>query len=130
MTKVELRREAKGAEIVFGLRMQGHAEYAAAGPDIVCAAESMLCTTLAEMMARHAGEKWSGRMEPGRVELEAIVPAGQETAWNWVFDTISAGFELLESKYPGCVKLVENNYVPKSDENGVSYCYDKDGEQT
>ena len=47
MTTVQVRRDENG---VCGLRVSGHAGYARAGRDIVCAAASILITTCANSL--------------------------------------------------------------------------------
>ena len=92
------------------LTMQGHAAFAPAGQDIVCAAASMLAYTAAERLRELADEgavqALACRMEPGdlRIAFCQPMPDGRVEA---LFDTLAPGFRLLAARYPAHVCFSE-----------------------
>lgn len=91
----------------ISLAMDGHAGYADAGSDIVCAAASILVYTFASRLREiTGGDGLYASLAPGeaRVKVDADWRiAGECTA---VLDTITAGFMLLADKYPDHVSVV------------------------
>ncbi len=79
------------------LRVTGHAGFAKdGGPDIVCAAVSMLACTLLRS-ARESGDVWMGARAHGvpseGLRVEAVV------------ETVLCGYRMLEEAYPGWVAV-------------------------
>lgn len=81
-----------------GLTVQGHAGYAEAGRDIVCAAASALVWALAGVLQEtgrlekmHTGTGWAEVTGTGDCERE--------------FALVRCGLEMLAAQYPGCVKV-------------------------
>lgn len=75
MVRVEIRRSPDGA--VAGFRMTGHADYAEAGKDIVCAGVSAVAIGTVNSVESLIGVRLvSGT--PKRGTLEAKVPEGLE----------------------------------------------------
>lgn len=86
------------------LEMNGHADYADAGQDIVCAAASMLAYTLLER-ARELHAEVHASIDGGRLSLRCgAVMANHPLLWA-AFETVRAGFSLLARKYPEHVVL-------------------------
>lgn len=81
------------------LTVQGHADYAPAGKDIVCAAVSALVLALAERLQEKNLVK-ELVMRPGYVRI-AIRGAERET------ELVKCGLRQLERKYPRCVQVEE-----------------------
>ena len=83
------------------LTMDGHAGYAEAGSDIICAAASILVYTAASRLREITqGDGLSVRLAPGDAFIHADAPWQIMDECRSVLDTISAGFTLLSGKYP------------------------------
>jgi uncharacterized protein YsxB (DUF464 family) len=92
------------------IAIRGHAEYAEAGKDIVCASVSILGMTIAQFAGKLKDE--------GLANPEIIVEKGDlyidinpntYTDYEdvlWVVDNICAGFELLAQQYPNNVEYI------------------------
>ena len=90
--------------------MQGHAGYADGGADIVCAAASALCCTLA---GRLSYKQITGglvmthcRLSAGEADIGAR-PVGDWKEVQEVFETICTGFAMLCGEYPKHIFLTE-----------------------
>lgn len=87
-------------------RLDGHAEYAPAGQDIVCASASMLAAMLFEYVLQHTDDDDLGECEmvSGHAELD-VCPARTDvlSACINVFEAAKCGFELLANRYPDYV---------------------------
>lgn len=84
-------------------RLDGHAEYAPEGQDIVCASASMLAAMLFEYVLRHTDDSDLSACElvPGHAELD-VCPARTDVLSGCinVFEAAKCGFELLAKHYP------------------------------
>lgn len=92
------------------LDVEGHAQYAPKGQDIVCAAESMLVQALGAMLADmgdRALEEFnvSGQKGSGCATITALPRKGCEDRVRGAFECVRAGFGLLARQYPQHVKL-------------------------
>lgn len=76
------------------LRMDGHAEYAEPGQDIVCAAATILAYALAQRLSGIAQARID--MAEGHAYIQARANGDTLAA----LDTVACGFELLAAKYP------------------------------
>ncbi len=83
------------------LSMEGHAGYAPAGQDIVCAAASMLGQTLVQAVCGAEGAQARCRVKPGRLEL--LCAATPET--RVMFLMAQAGFSALAGRYGAWVRV-------------------------
>lgn len=105
----EIRVEASKEKGRFKLLAEGHAGYSNEGGDIVCAAISTLCCTLAEALTRlmQEGKAVLTRctMTTAHVDIEAACVEGC-TDTCIVFFAILSGLEILEKEYPKHVKLI------------------------
>ena len=98
-------------ERVLCIEANGHAGYAEAGKDIVCASVSILLYTLARSIIE-LHRKWTFEEEP-TIELtegDAIIKCkcddyGIFTAAYQNFEMIEDGFDLLANNYPQYVRL-------------------------
>ena len=94
----------------LALAMQGHAGYAAVGEDVVCAACSILATTLAQMVVNGAEE--GAFYAPPTLHLErgdAFVSCAPRADFRAEllhdFYMAQVGFALLQREYPQCIEL-------------------------
>ena len=105
----EIRVETSNESGSFQLLAQGHAGYSNQGGDIVCAAISALCCTLAEMLTRlmQEGKAVLTRCEmtQAHVDIEAACAEGRADA-RIALQTILCGLEMLEIEYPAHVRIV------------------------
>ena len=102
---IEVKIDPEALEI----HMQGHANYAEHGQDIVCAAASTLILTLACRCRALAepGEIAEEKLFSGDAHVVIAPKPGREALFYEVFNTVGAGFEALSSKYPQCVNLTQ-----------------------
>lgn len=90
----------------ISLNMKGHAGYAEAGSDIVCAAASMLAYTMAARLREITqGDGLNISLSPGDAHISADASWQIISDCRAVIDTISAGFTLLAGQYPGHVSI-------------------------
>ncbi len=87
--------------------VEGHANYAPEGSDIVCAAASALALTLTEAVYDFdkAGDisSFSHSIEKGELTLDFTVKHDALERVGAVVEAITGGFLLLEENYPDCV---------------------------
>lgn len=115
MTEVKMMKgvgwDQDGAEKIWlVLDVEGHAQYAPKGQDIVCAAESMLVQALGAMLAGMRGRELeeftvSGRSGSGCATIVAMPRKGYEERVRGAFECARAGFALLAKQYPKHVKV-------------------------
>ena len=92
------------------MEAKGHAGYAAAGQDIVCAALSVLFYTAEALLWRmYAAGKLEKlpvtQLEPGEVLLSACpTEAGKEEA-RWIWQMLREGIGLVAESYQGYVVI-------------------------
>lgn len=88
------------------LDIEGHAGYAPAGQDIVCAAVSTLAYTLAQnlMLMLHPDE-FTAQFEEGRTHIEAHPPEESAEMCRLFFMTIANGLAMLEAQYDQYIHL-------------------------
>ena len=91
------------------VRVTGHAGYSR-GPDVVCAALSVLCYTLARSVAElEAAGKVRGcvcRLEKGDAEIACEPVEAGDPAVRAVFETVGRGFRLLSEGYGAHVRCI------------------------
>lgn len=87
---------------------KGHAQYANAGEDIVCAAISVLCETLAESLYQYATEGVLQDIvtivEPGNVKLKWKLRR-DSPEFSGTIRAIQIGLSLLAESYPENVQF-------------------------
>ncbi len=89
------------------LEAAGHAGYAPAGQDIVCAGASTLIQTLVYLLAGEESAKSDAWDEPEGPRL-AVTAAAPRKPWvEGAFEFAKAGFALLAERYPDNVRFAD-----------------------
>lgn len=90
------------------MEIKGHAGFAMAGQDIVCAAVSILTMALENMVCDHA-EALSPLLysNKGECSVKCTPSKGNKQKCVTIFETIFGGFELLSMHYPEYVKSIK-----------------------
>lgn len=96
MIKIIYVADPEGGKLT--MRAEGHAGYAPAGQDIVCAAVSCLMQTLAYSAAED--EKTSSRIYQGEEGPVLNVEAGDSVLMRDKFELVADGLDLLAEQYP------------------------------
>ena len=102
MIRVTLRW--KGDEIV-SFECKGHAGFAEAGQDIVCAAVSILTTTCVNALESVAGVKPDTRVSDGRMTVSLPANAGRDA--QVILRSMRQGLSDLAEEYPAYLQLNE-----------------------
>lgn len=93
----------------FIISIEGHADSAPAGQDLICAAASMLALTLIAAVRRidEAGglKDFYHSVNKGSVELDFTVRDHFLTIAEALTEAATEGFLMLEAKYPGNVRV-------------------------
>ena len=89
------------------LEALGHAGYAPAGQDIVCAGASTLMQTLCALLAGEEGTKSGAWDEPDGPRLAVTAAAPQKPWVEGAFEFAKAGFALLAERYPDHVRFAD-----------------------
>jgi len=107
MTTVQVRRNEKG---VCGLRVSGHAGYAKAGSDIVCAAASVLITTCANSLesVAHVTPVLDVKEHPAVIDvsLPGSLSPDEEHDARIVLQTTLQGFMDIAAQYPRYLQII------------------------
>lgn len=101
MIKIIYVADPEGGKLT--MRAEGHAGYAPAGQDIVCAAVSCLMQTLAYSAAEN--EKTSSCIYQGEEGPVLNVEAGDSVLMRDKFELVADGLDLLAEQYPENVKF-------------------------
>ena len=106
MIKIEMMDTDKG----YSLAASGHAGYAPAGQDIVCAAVSVLAQTLANKVeaAARSGRLLTSCVQHGETFVVQALPKSGPNALmvaSW-FDFVEEGLRALAEAYPDNVELM------------------------
>jgi uncharacterized protein YsxB (DUF464 family) len=96
---------------VLGLEVSGHAGFAEAGSDIVCAAISALVLSAAEGLRAHCKVKTAVEDAPSAYRLE--VPAGGDERAQAVLETAIGGLQAIAASYPRHLRVAEMVAHPK-----------------
>ena len=105
MTTVTFLRDARG---LCGIRVSGHAGYAPAGEDIVCAAASVLITTCANALESVAGIRPDVSQKPVMIQVSlpgGLSPAGEHDA-RVILRTAEQGFLDIAAQYPSYLQII------------------------
>ena len=89
------------------LEASGHAGYAPAGQDIVCAGASTLMQTLCALLAGEEGTKSGAWDEPDGPRLAVTAAAPQKPWVEGAFEFAKTGFALLAERYPDNVRFAD-----------------------
>lgn len=112
MIKIIYVADPEGGKLT--MRAEGHAGYAPAGQDIVCAAVSCLMQTLAYSAAED--EKTSSCIYQGKEGPVVNVEAGDSVLMRDKFELVADGLTLLAEQYPENVSFKETcRCAPKVD---------------
>ncbi|MFR6093248.1 MAG: ribosomal-processing cysteine protease Prp [Faecalibacterium prausnitzii] len=84
------------------LEASGHAGYAPAGQDIVCAGASTLMQTLCALLAGEERRQERAWDEPDGPRLAVTAAAPPEAVGGGAFEFAKAGFALLAERYRTC----------------------------
>lgn len=103
MIRVTLRRKG---DLITGFECVGHAGFAEAGSDIVCAAVSILTTTCANALESVAGLKPLVKAAPGKMTV--TLPDGGGHDAQVILKTMCQGLRDLTDAYPDYLLLKEN----------------------
>ena len=103
MLRVTTRQLADGA---LALSMQGHAlgPVNGQGHDLVCAAASILCLTLAQL-ARDYCPRPQIHLAVGEAHLQGMAEPGRAADFQTAWQGVCRGFELLAAQYPQCLEV-------------------------
>lgn len=90
---------------LYGYRIEGHADAAPYGEDLVCAAVSMLGITVGNSLEAQA-VPCQGRQAHGFMKLILVEPMSNELACvaQAVLKTFEIGIKQLEERYPTYIK--------------------------
>ena len=89
------------------LEASGHAGYAPAGQDIVCAGASTLMQTLCALLAGEEGTRSGVWDEPDGPRLAVTAAAPQKPWVEGAFEFAKAGFALLAERYPDNIRFAD-----------------------
>ena len=89
------------------LEASGHAGYAPAGQDIVCAGASTLMQTICALLAGEEGTRSGVWDEPDGPRLAVTAAAPQKPWVEGAFEFAKAGFALLAERYPDNVRFAD-----------------------
>lgn len=87
------------------LKVKGHAHSGEAGHDLVCAAASILVYTLAANVTELCADRRRVRrpvleIKEGNAIISCAPVHGMQAVTTLVFDTVCAGFAVLQQQYP------------------------------
>lgn len=89
------------------LEAAGHAGYAPAGQDIVCAGASTLMQALVSLLAGEENASSDAWEEPGGPRLAVAAAAPQQPWVEGAFELAKAGFALLAERYPDNLRFAD-----------------------
>ena len=93
------------------LEAAGHAGYAPAGQDIVCAGASTLMQALVSLLAGEENARCEAREEPEGPHLTVYVNAPVEPGVQGAFALAKEGFALLAERYPDCLHFADVSHL-------------------
>lgn len=86
------------------VKIKGHASSAEYGKDLICAAVTMLCRTLAadciNMGSDMRIKEVSAKLRPGEADISIRPQKKLRSVVTLVFDSVCTGFEILSRQYP------------------------------
>ena len=116
MIKV-LYNELDGPEgVTLRLEAAGHADYAPAGQDIVCAGASTLMQALVSLLAGEESTRSDAWDEPDGPRLAVVADAPQKPWVEGAFELAKTGFALLAERYPDNLRFAD---VSRRGERGM-----------
>jgi uncharacterized protein YsxB (DUF464 family) len=103
MVQVTIRRDSR--ERLSSFFASGHAGWADAGQDVVCAAVSTLLQAAWLGLDEVAGIAVEGAREAGRLELSWPEAARSDPGVRAIVETVARSIETLAAQYPAHVKV-------------------------
>lgn len=105
-----IRAKLSGDGRTFTLELEGHANYARPGEDLVCAAVSTLAFAVDKYLDRldKQGlliEKQNTVMEKGRAKMTAVPEAQSREKFEGAFELAGCFLSILEENYPENLKI-------------------------
>lgn len=85
--------------VILSLYVDGHANYAENGKDIVCSAVSCLCISLANTLLATGVDKGCFRIEDGSFYVSATIVENRAYA-EGAFDMAVNGLQMIAEQYP------------------------------
>lgn len=98
----------EGPEL-WRLEVRGHAEYNPGGPDILCAAASVLCCALGRALEASGAPELAVLQSPGRFVLQA---RPETPAQHGMIALVRTGLDMLAERYPGHIAWAEDAQTP------------------
>jgi uncharacterized protein YsxB (DUF464 family) len=92
-------------ETVCILKVEGHAQYAPTGQDIVCSAISALTQTFTTGVEQQLNASITGPLTPGLCDLRIEVKATNKKFLKKIFKVFELGFQKVEQAYPKHVRM-------------------------
>lgn len=86
-----------------GIKIEGHAHYAEAGRDIVCAAVSALVQTLIQSVEELTADQIKYSMQPGTVDINFRDLSEHAQL---LVNSFFVGLEMIASGYPDNVQII------------------------
>lgn len=107
MVRVVITRNTEGKIVEFEGR--GHAEFAKAGEDIVCAAVSALLQTTIKGLQEYIKITLDISKEKGylKVRIKEIKQASLQLLTDAILETLVLGLKAIEKEYSQYMKLIE-----------------------
>lgn len=107
MVIVTITRNAKGK--IVGFSGTGHADFARAGEDIVCAAVSALLQSTIKGLQEYVGINLAISKEKGylEVKLKEIEKDSLQLPTDAILETLVLGLKAIEKEYRKYMKLIE-----------------------
>lgn len=99
----------KKADAYIGFECKGHAGYAEAGSDIVCAAVSTLAITCVNALESVAGIKPEAEMKDGLMRASLPENAGHDA--QVIFGVLHQGLRDIADEYPRYLQLTEKKII-------------------
>ena len=92
----------------YGIKAVGHAGYAPIGQDIVCAAFTILMSTLAEHIECNSDLliEYKIDIKPGYAEINCVPKNEYRMEIKGIFDVIDTGINILLNEYPKNVEKI------------------------
>jgi len=111
MIIVTITRNVKGKIIEF--EANGHADFAKAGEDIVCAAVSSLLQTTIKGLQEYVKINLDIRKEKGhlKVKIKEINQQSVQLLADAILETLVLGLKAIEKEYKKYMKLVEKSNI-------------------
>lgn len=88
-----------------GIKINGHARYAEAGKDIVCAAVSILTQTLIESIEQMTTDEIQYSISPGAVDIKHGNLQGISAT---LVDSFFIGIQMIADEYPNNVRVTKH----------------------